>query len=452
MAVACTAAASEQPATMTTDLAYEQETLWRNLQTPAWPVPFIECVENLACVVPHSGRVDVRRLQEAIAGIIRHQSVLRSRFPPRDDGAMRLTVPVPANALRVFDLRDVPAADREEHAARVTGAELHQPFDVTSGPMFRVALITLDDDRHLVTFIAHHLVFDRPSASIVCRDVQAFFDAQPIAAPLAAAYDDYVEWQRRQLAGAKLARLRTFWLRKLDGLRDRRLTAAAAHTIRSTRSRHVRFSVSAGESDALRRLSLKCHVSLATLLLGVFAVVLHERTDSTDVVIGLPLSTRPTDEFEHTVGLFVNPVPVRTEVSDTLTFVDLLRRLWSDVLEAYQHRAFPYECLIHELGARAGTGPPPFRVVFNFANASERKVTLPGFLGSGMPAAREPPSLADLSLHVLDDGTTLDGCGLYKADLFSESQAVDLMARFQRLAQDIARDPDQRISHLARVG
>jgi hypothetical protein len=106
--------------------------------------------------------------------------------------------------------------------------------------------------------------------------------------------------------------------------------------------------------------------------------------------------------------------------------------------------------LIGELGARAGTGPPPFRVVFNFANALPRDATLAGFLGSDLPAAREPPSLADLSLHVLDDGTALDGCGLYKADLFSESQVVDVMDRVQRLAHDIARNPDQRINHLAR--
>jgi pipecolate-incorporating enzyme len=439
MAVACT------------ELAYEQETLWRNLQAPASSVPFIECVENLASLVMHAGRVDVPRLQGAIAGIVRHQSALPSRFPPRDGGAMRLAAPPPAAPVRVFDLRDVAAADREQHTAGLTRAELHEPFDVTAGPMFRAALITLDDDRHLLTFIAHHLVCDGPSAGILCRAMRACFEAPPNAAPpLAATYDDYVEWQRRQLAGAKLARLRTFWLRKLDGLPDRRLTAAGSRSIASTRSKHVRFGVSAADTDALRRLSVKCRVSLATMLLAVFAVVLRERTDSSDVVIGLPLSTRPTDQYDQTVGLFVNPVAVRTEVSGTFAFVDLLRRLWSDVLEAYQHRGFPYECLIGELGARAGTGPPPFRVVFNFANALPRDATLAGFLGSDLPAAREPPSLADLSLHVLDDGTALDGCGLYKADLFSESQVVDVMDRVQRLAHDIARNPDQRINHLAR--
>lgn len=434
---------------MTTDLAYEQQTLWRNLHAPATPVPFIECVENLSCVTPHAGQLDVRALQEDIAGIVRRHAVLQSRFPPQGSGAVRLTVPVPDNPVRVLDLRDLPEHEREQHAARVANTEVCEPFDITSGPLFRLALMTLDDERHVLVFTAHHLVLDGPSGGIVWREIRASLEAPHAAVPQPSPpYGDYVRWQRQQLTGATLARLRTFWLRKLDGLIDRRLGAAGPSDIQSTRSKHARFTFCAEEIDALRQLSVRRRVSIATTMLGLFMVVVHELTGSADVVVGVPVSCRPTDEFENTVGLFVNAVPIRSDLSGVSDAGDLLSRTWSAVLEAYQHRTFPYEFLVDALGARTGHGPPPFRVVFNFAFASKLAPALPGLLADDIPAAREPPALADMSLHIRDSGTSLDCCVLYKADLFSASQIADVTARLRRLASDVARDPSRVISRL----
>jgi hypothetical protein len=436
---------------MTTDLAYEEQTLWRNLQAPATSVPFIECVDNVACVTPYEGSLDVRALQEGIADIIRRHAVLQSRFPHQGAGAQRLERPVGDNPVRLVDLRDLPENDRLQHAARVANAELCEPFDIASGPLFRAALIALGERRHVLAFTAHHIVFDGASARIVWREINACLreDGGSPPAP-GACYTDYVRWQRQQLTGARLARLRTFWMRKLDGVVDRRLTTGGSHHAGSTRSKHARFTICPEDSEAMRRLSRDRRVSIATTMLALLTLVVHELTDSTDVVIGVPVSCRPGDEFDNTVGLFVNAVPIRTDLSKASSFPDLLTRLWSGVLEAYQHRTFPYECLVDALGARSGHGPPPFRIVFNFGLASNLKAALPGFLATDIPAAREPPSVADVSLHVLDGGASLDCCLLYRAELFSESQIADITAHLQRLATAAAREPDTAIRQLVR--
>jgi hypothetical protein len=434
---------------MTTDLTCEEETLWRNLHAPAASVPFIECVETLGWVTRHAGPVDVRTLQQQVVASVRRHAVLQSRFPRHGGGAQRLTVPERDDPVRVFDLRDLPEHEREHQAARIANAELSEPFDLAGGPLFRVALMILGRAQHVLTFTVHHLVSDGRSAGVVLREMQGHLGSGPnSSSPPSAPYGDYVLWQQRQLAGARLARLRTFWMRKLDGAVDRRLTEARPRIPQSTRSKHVRFAIGSEETDAIRRLTRERRVTVATALLALLAIVIHERTDSTDVVIGLPVSSRPNHEFENTVGLFVNALPVRSDLSRHADFVDLLSGLWAAVLEAYQYRAFPYECLVDALGARTGGGPPPFRVVFNFTQISKPVPVLPGLLTSDMPAAREPPSMADMSLHVRDDGASLDCCVLHKADLFAESQISDIVARVRRLAGEVVRDPSRPIAAL----
>lgn len=436
---------------MTPDLAFEEETLWRNLQAPTWPVPFIECADTLACVTRCTGRLDVRAVQEGVAAIIQRHRVLQSRYPVRDGTAVRSTAPMQDDPVRVLDLREWPEREREQHAAALANTELCRTFDIPNGPLFRVALMTLDDHQHVLAFTAHHLVFDGRSAGVIRREIRAHLGAEPaLAHATAAPYSDYVAWQRRELAGARLARLREFWMRRLDGLVDRRLARTGPHRLESTRSKFVRFGVSDEDSEAMRRLSRERGVTIATTLLALLTIVLHELTDSTDVVVGIPVSCRPTHVFEHTVGLFINAVAIRTDLSQEAAFADLQRRMWSTVLDAYQHRAFPLEQLVDALGARTGHGPPPFRVVFNFSPASPPDRALPSLLSDDMAALREPPSLADVSLHVRDSGGSLDCCLLYKADLLSQAQIDDMASRFRRLARQVSLNPYRTIGELVR--
>jgi hypothetical protein len=436
-------AAIEAP-TLTAELSYEEETLWRNLYAPATSVPFVECVDSLSSVTRHTRHCDAQVLQQRALEIVRRHTVLQSRFVPRDGGAVRQTLSERDGSVRAIDLRSLPEEERERQAAAVANAELCEPFDIALGPLWRIALITIRDDEHVLAVTAHHLVFDGGSVGIVGRELSAYLDVQPAALPKpSGSYSDYVAWQRKQLTAARRERLRTFWLRKLEGLPDRRM-AAARGDVRSTRSKHVGFSVPAEESAAIRQLSQTRRISISTTVLTLLAIVVHEWTDSTDVVIGLPISARPILGFESTVGLCLNVVAVRADLAGHPSFVDLMSRVWSAVVDAYDHRAFPYECLVDALGARTGNGPPPFRVVFNFTPTSLLAPVLPGLLGSDLPT-RELSSVADISCHIRDTGAALDGSLVYKADLLSDSQMAEIAARLQQLACEVARDPDRPI-------
>jgi predicted acetyltransferase len=431
---------------MTPYLACEEQTLWRNLHAPGSSVPFIECGEALTCIRRRTGRLDERTLQDMVARLVERHAVLRSRFPADGGGAVRHSLATPRRPVSVFDFSDLPPDERYRHAARVVHAGLCAPFDVAAGPLFRVASMTLDREQHVLALAAHHIVFDVTSTRTVAGELDACLAGNPVAVPPETApYSDYVLRQRTQLAGATFERLRTYWMRTLDGLIDRRLALPGSHDVPSTRSRLASFAIDAEETIALRQLSKRLRVSLATMTLGLFAVVLHEMTDSADVAIGMPVSCRPAKEFENTVGLFVNVVAIRSDVSDTSGFSRYLGRLWSAVIDAYQHRAFPYECLVDALGARTGQGPPPFRVVFSYSVPSAFDLAPPEF-PNRETSHNGPPSFADLSLHARDRGTSLD-CGLvYKTDLFDESVITDLTTRFRRLAREVVRNPDRSVT------
>ena len=156
------------------------------------------------------------------------------------------------------------------------------------------------------------------------------------------------------------------------------------------------------------------------------------------------LTFRP--EFEPLAGLFLNLLVLRTDISNDPTFLEVMERVRRTFIKAYDHRDLPYGFL---LGSQVSMAP--LRVVFNFVVARSAAPSFPGLTAERVEVQGEPPSFADLSLHVFDRGGTLSGFVLYKVDLFSASRIREIVSLFIRLLSDVIDDPERRISKPAFV-
>src|SRR4029078_6311858 len=72
-------------------------------------------------------------------------------------------------------------------------------------------------------------------------------------------------------------------------------------------------------------------------------------TGRDDIVVGTDVANRTQVETENLIGFFVNLLPIRTRVSRSATFIELLRQVKEVLLEAYAHQELPFEKLVEEL-------------------------------------------------------------------------------------------------------
>ena len=118
------------------------------------------------------------------------------------------------------------------------------------------------------------------------------------------------------------------------------------------------------------------------LLAGVFGL-LHRYSGDEDIVIGTPVANRERVELEDQIGLYLNTLPLRVHVERGSTLGALLDRVRTAVLEAQQHQAYPFDCLIQELKVKRGTDRNPLFDVMVVIEDAER----PLFLAPGVRAA-----------------------------------------------------------------
>jgi amino acid adenylation domain-containing protein len=410
---------------------------------------------NLSGAVHLEAGLDVDALERAFQVVLSRHSQLDARFE-RSAGE-----PTRVRAGGAFTLvKDDLTGVAEAAWRRRLAMEANRPFDLTATRPVRAFLFRIDGG-HVLQIVAHHIVADLRSMEILLRDLGEAYGRKGSAADRGAdaspmPYEGFVSWQHDMLASGDAAQGAEFWSRRLEG-------APAALELPTDRPRPkmqsfrggvYRFEVGSRAFAALKTIARDHGVTPFVALLAAYKAWLHRYTGATDLVVGTPASGRTQARFADTVGYFVNPLPLRTEVRDRDRFVDLVARCGDTVRQAFAHQDYPFPRIVKDVGTRDAARSPLFQTLFVFdgdgrteraasalsLNLDGRPVDLGGLRGRSVAIDLEGAQF-DLSLALGDLGDGLAATFTYNADLFEPETVRRMAAHFQALVEGIAARP-----------
>ncbi|HEX3643951.1 MAG TPA: amino acid adenylation domain-containing protein, partial [Ktedonobacteraceae bacterium] len=168
-----------------------------------------------------------------------------------------------------------------------------------------------------------------------------------------------------------------------------------------------------------------------------------------DISVGTPIANRSYMELEEVIGLFVNTLVMRTDLSGNPTFVELLKRVREVALGAYAHQDIPFEKVVEELEAERDLSRSPlFQVMFVFQNVPSEQEALPGV--SVKPLAVESTiSKFDLTLSIGETGQGLHCSLQYNTDLFEAETITRMLGHWQTLLEGVIQTPQARLFDLS---
>ncbi|MEU1164840.1 condensation domain-containing protein [Streptomyces sp. NPDC005921] len=240
------------------------------------------------------GPLDVDRLRRSWEGLIARQGTLRARFRRRQSGeAVQVIAREVELPWREIDLSSLPEADAEAEAARLSGAELADGFDVARAPLLRLLLFRLGERRHRLVLTTHHIVLDGWSLPILLNELQTVYRAggNAGALPPIRSYRDYLAWLGRQDRDAA----RAAWREELAGAEEPTLVMPANPARLPLRPETVLVECDAELTRALNDVARQGDVTMATVVQGAWALVLARLSGRQDVVFGTTVAGRPAD-------------------------------------------------------------------------------------------------------------------------------------------------------------
>ncbi|QLE53350.1 amino acid adenylation domain-containing protein (plasmid) [Nostoc sp. C057] len=419
---------------------------------------------NIPLALHLTGSLNLAALEQTFNEIVQRHEALRTTIVVQTGQPVQvinstLTIPLP-----IIDLRQLPQAEREIQAQRLTTQEAQRPFNLSTDSLLQVKLLWLDETQYILLLTMHHIVSDGWSIGVLIQEIAALYTAfasnQPSPLPkLTIQYADFAYWQRQWLQGEVLKKQLSYWQKQLDGISMLNLpTHKPRLAVQTYQGARQPLQLSKSLSKSLLALGQQEGVTLFITLLAAFQVLLYRYTQQEDIVIGSPIANRNRSEIEGLIGFFVNSLVLRTDLSGNPTFRELLSRVKEVALGAYSHQDLPFEKLVEELHPERNLNQNPlFQVVFALQNAPMTALELPSLTLRALPFETETTRF-DLEFHLWEPNTQnglwtdssegISGFVIYSTDLFNDVTITRMLEHFQILLESIVANPEERIAHL----
>lgn len=402
------------------------------------------------------GDLDVVALTGALTAIVDRHEVLRTRYVAVDGEPVPHIEDEVDIALAQLDLTRFAPDERERRVAELTERELRRPFDLAVAPPLRLTLARLAADDHFLLLVVHHIAFDFWSWGVLARELAAGYrerigGAPADLPPLPMQYADFAEWQCDWLTGPRLSRRLDHWRSRLAGLPPLELpTDRPRPPVWEGTGGVVRFDLPSEVVAAVDRLARANRATRFMVLLAAFQALLARYTGQTDLAVGTPVAGRSRIEVEGLLGLFVNTVVLRTDLSGQPSFIALLHRVRDSALAAFSNADAPFERIVTELTPERDLSRNPlFQVSFSLLNGATDPISLPGLDVDmvGTPPTGTPFDLL-LDLVVCPDGR-LAARLQYATALFDKATMECLGDGYLQLLRGVLADPDTPVRHVA---
>lgn len=436
-------------------LSFAQQRLWFLDQLePNSPV------YNIPYAVQLNGPLDLSALERSINRLIQRQESLRTCFLTNDGQPTQLIRELEPFALTVEDLTSHRDELRGAELRRLMDDEARRPFDLATGPLFRLRLLRLGEEEHVLAVTMHHIISDGWSMGVATRELGALYTADlrgdPSPLPeLGLQYADYAAWQREWLQGEVLEEQLSYWRRRLTGAPSvlELPTDKARPPRRSHRGSRVSMQLDAETTRLLKALSRRHNTTLFITVLAGFQALLSRWSGETDVVVGTVVAGRNKAETENLIGFFVNTLAIRTDLSGDPTIAELLARTREVCLGAFGHQDVPFEKLIEELGIdRDMSRTPLVQAVLVLQNTADESLEMPGLRMSevvrGLGAGRTGTAKFDLQVTLNEGDGGIQGTLDYNLDLFEQETVRRMVRQLERVLRAVAENEDCRVSEL----
>lgn len=437
-------------------LSFAQERLWfieRYAEgTNAYNIPG-------AFRIQKNVRIDI--LELSIKAIISRHEILRTLIKEGDRGNSYQVVV--DDKEKPFEIEKITTTSYSQLDLELRKLANHI-YDLSEEYPIKVCLYKVDTTNlkenieNYLGIVVHHIAFDGWSIDIFLKELQIYYyhyidklkgiETTLRLPTLGIQYRDFAVWQRKYLTGKKLEEQLNYWKNKLEDYKTLNLITDKPRPSKVTyEGAYTYFTLDNDISIALRELAKELNISLYSLLLAGYYLMLRVYSNQDDIVVGTPIANRHYHQIENLIGFFVNSLALRTKINPNITLTNFIKQVWQEVVEAQSYQDLPFEKLVEELELEKDTSRHPiFQAQFGVQNFGSLIQTQASGLSN--PTNLLQPYIIegrlynvaqfDLSTFIDDSQIRLTGSFNYATSIFSKTTVTRFIETYILILKQIA--------------
>ncbi|MBK7992409.1 MAG: hypothetical protein IPK14_03035 [Blastocatellia bacterium] len=332
-------------------LSFTQERLWFLSQFEPDNAAY-----NERLAIEIKGSLNFLALEESLNQIIERHEALRTNFAFVNGNPVQIIAKKRVLELSQISLENIDNANFEAEIEKLFIKEGQKLFNLSEDLLFRTTLIKINEQYHVLLFIFSHIVWDGWSFGVFVREIATLYQSYtqnktPELAKLPIQYADYAYWQRQWMQGEVFEKQLAYWKEKLAGkLSFLQLPIDKPRPpIQTFAGRRFLKVLPSKLLKEIQQLSRNNSATLFMTLLAAFQTLLYRYSGSEDILVGSPIANRNHPDIENLIGVFINTLVMRSDLSSNPTFEQLLARVKDVTLGAYSNQDIPFEALVEKL-------------------------------------------------------------------------------------------------------
>ncbi|RBL90062.1 non-ribosomal peptide synthetase [Chitinophaga flava] len=344
----------------------QQDYAATDAQKSQWVLDQLDGVDgayNIVTALYLKGTVSADAMNKAFHSCINRHESLRTVFREVDGELRQVITDSIFFDITVADFSEL--ADSRDRLRQEVRDLTYRRFDLTVGPLLAVKLIRLSAQEHALIIVIHHIISDGWSVRVLLQEVLHCYESWrrqevPVLAPLKVQYKDYAAWLSEKLEGNTSIQAKDFWQKKFETEPEPlSLSNFARPDTRTFDGAIARFFAG---SEFYGNILQYCKQHTTTPFIffqTTLAVLLHKLSGLHSIVVGTPVAGRTHQDLQQQIGLFVNALPLATQVNVEDRFEDMLKAVAANTLKAFEYQDYPFARIIEDLPFRWESGRNP---------------------------------------------------------------------------------------------
>ncbi|MGB8954831.1 MAG: condensation domain-containing protein, partial [Tumebacillaceae bacterium] len=416
------------------------------------------------------GELNEPAFREAVKSLANRHGIMRTTIEDREGELSQIVHDDLFPTYSYEDLTHLDESKQEPYCIEAVRAL--KPFDLTQESFYRLMLFKLSETRCLFVINVHHIGLDGWTVQVFMDDLLALYsmhaEGRPIEMPPVLQYVEFAKWQNDILRSGGLDEQKEYWRKRLS---DEFVPPALPESDPADLQEHdsaldpheIEVEIEETVADKLRRMSGENRSTLFVTVLTGLKIWMALVSGQEDVTVGTSLAARSHPDLQAVLGLFINPVALRTDLSGNPSCLEVLERVRNTAYEAYAHQDYPYDLVLQDV---RGGNANLYNVVFIGHNARGNDWTGGGLRLSVYPvdewrtggvgadgeedqnAKKVGFDLFDLEISLLDTQGRLSLKATYNIEKFRASKVQDFLQQLAFVLEQFAEAPETRLRQL----
>ncbi|HLP47901.1 MAG TPA: amino acid adenylation domain-containing protein, partial [Candidatus Kapabacteria bacterium] len=315
---------------------------------------------------------DIEIFQKALTMLVKKNEILRTAFN-LDEFEEPIQIVYKEPILNLFHT-NLKALARKEQIDWIKDwllEERRKPFGYSAYPLWRIHIITFENDRLYMVLTFHHAILDGWSTSLFLTELHnTYFELKKnihfVPIKLKASYKDAVIEERIEKENICAVK---YWQEELRDYIRLEFSETLKNKEELELMKVYRYNAGMEILAKARNIAIEWNTSIKNLFFSAYAYMMRMFSYENDMVLGCVTNNRPVKlDGDNILGCFLNTVPVRLSIPASLSWKEYAVMVEQKMLEVKQHDRFPLFEIALAIGEKGKDRNPIFDTLFNFTD------------------------------------------------------------------------------------